>query len=206
MPDLAFIRTNLGQVAAALIMALLALACGVQTVRINGLHWDLKVGAFTLPFLNMEGWKETATKAQAALAQVKAAQPKAEAAQVAENRKPAIITASIARTANAQTPAYLSKVASVAARHAVPALRLCAVKAPDGRASQADLRAADPPAQGDDGKAGSPDMVSVARSDWDRLNREAALRVQLYQIGQSWIAQGVAVADDAPGDAPAPAK
>ncbi|GMM59864.1 hypothetical protein NUTIK01_06410 [Novosphingobium sp. IK01] len=55
----------------------------------------------------------------------------------------------------------------------------------------------DPASQGDDGQAGSALMVSVARSDWEKLNAEAALRAQLYQVGQEWIAQGIAVAGPA---------
>lgn len=176
----------------------------VQDIRLNGLHITPKAGPFPFTLVSVEGWRPRAQAAETALAEVKAAQPKAEAAQAAENNKPAAITGAIAKEADAQTPDYLRRVAVAAAAHAVPAGGLCGAKDADGGAVQADLRGQGGVAQGDDDKAGSPEMVSVARADWDRLNAEAALRVQLYQIGQQWIAEGVAVADDAP-DVAAPA-
>jgi hypothetical protein len=186
------------------VIAGLALVAGVQTVRLDGLSITPKAGPFHFMLLHVEGWRPRALAAETALAEVKAAQPKAEAAQAAENSKPAVVTATIAKEADAQTPDYLRRVASAAAAHAVPAGGLCGAKDSDGGAVQADLRGQGGVAQGDDDKAGSPDMVSVARADWEKLNAEAALRVQLYQIGQQWIAEGVAVADDAP-DVAAPA-
>jgi hypothetical protein len=182
----------------------LAFGLAVQTVRLDGLHITPKAGPFHFTLVSVEGWRPRAQTAETALAEVKAAQPKAEAAQAAENSKPAVITGAIAKEADAQTPDYLRRVAVAAAAHAVPSVGLCGARNVDGGAIQADLRGEDRVAQGDDDKAGSPDMVSVARADWEKLNAEAALRVQLYQVGQQWIAEGVAVADDTP-DAAAPA-
>lgn len=181
------------------IIAVLALAFGVQSVRLHGLIIAPKVGPFEFTLLHVEGWRPRALAAESTLAQVKEDQRKAQAAQIAVNHQPAITTATIARQADAQTPEYQRRVAALASAHAVPAGRLCGTSADQGGPGQADLPGTDHPAQGDDGKAGSPDMVSVARTDWEKLNREAALRVQLYQIVQEWIAQGVAKAS---GDGP----
>ena len=177
-----------------IIIAALAVALGVQTVRLSGLTIAPKVGAFHLTLIDLKGWQGRALDAEAALAKVGAAQVTAQAAQAAVNHQLAAITADIARQADAQTPDYLRRVASAAAGRALPAGRLCGAKAPDGGTSGPGLPGTDHVAGGDDGKAGSADMVSVARSDWEKLTREAALRVQLYQVGQEWIAQGVAKA------------
>ncbi|WP_343611122.1 hypothetical protein [Novosphingobium sp.] len=203
MPTLALLRANIGAILAGITIAVLALAFTVQTVRIDGLHWQFKAGAFTLPFLNVEGWKEMATKAQAALQEVKAAQPQAAAAQSQANHEPAEKSAAIARNTDAQTPDYLAHVAAAAVAHAVSVARLSPAPAAEGVACKADLPGTDRIAQGDDDTAGSPDMVSVARADWLKINAEAALRVQLYQAGQEMIAEGIAVASDAPAS-PAP--
>ncbi|WJS97838.1 hypothetical protein [Novosphingobium humi] len=174
------------------IIAALAVALGVQTLRLSGLTIAPKVGAFHLTLIDLKGWRGRALDAEAALAAVKAAQPKAQAAQAAVNHQPAAITADIARQADAQTPDYLRRVADAAAGRALPVGGLCGPKAPDGGPGGPGLPGTDHLAGGDDGKAGSPDMVSVARSDWEKLTREAALRVQLYQVGQEWIKEGVA--------------
>jgi hypothetical protein len=184
--------------ATGVIIAGLAVALTVQSIRLEGLHITPKDGPFHFTLLDVEGWRPRAMAAETALKAVKEAQPKAEAAQAAVNQQPAIVTAAIAKEADAQTPDYLRRVATAAAAHAVPVGGLCGAKAADGSASQADLPGTSRPAQGDDDTAGSPDMVSVARADWEKLNREAALRAQLYAVGQGWIAEGVAVADDAP--------
>lgn len=182
------------------IIAGLALAVSVQTIRITGLTIAPKAGAFHFTLIDLKGWRGRALDAEAALAQVKEAQPKAQAAQAAVNHQPAAISADIARQSDAQSPDYLRRVASAAAGRALPAGRLCGAKAPEGGPGNAGLPGTDHLAQGDDDKAGSPDVVSVARSDWEKLTREAALRVQLYQVGQEWVAQGVAKAgaDDPP--------
>jgi len=180
----------------------LALALTVQTIRLNGLTVAPKAGAFHFTLLDLQGWRPRALAAEADLAKVKDAQRDAQVAQIATNHQPAITTASIARQADAQTPDYLRRAAAFAAAHALPAGGLCRASADKGSTGHADLSGTDHPAQGDDGKAGSPDMVSVARTDWEKLNREAALRVQLYQVGQEWVADGVAKAsaDDPPAD------
>lgn len=181
-------------------LAALAVALGVQTVRLDGLTIAPKVGAFRFTLMDWRGWHPRALDAEAALAAVKAAQPKAQAAQAAVNHQPAAASAAIARQSDAQSPDYLRRVASAAAGRAVPVGGLCGTKAPDGGPGGPGLPGTDHLAQGYDGKAGSADMVSVARADWERITREAALRVQLYQVGQEWIAQGVAKAgaDDPP--------
>jgi hypothetical protein len=179
------------------IIAGLALAVTVQTIRLDGLRITPKAGPFHFTLVDRQGWRPRAEAAEKALKAVADAQPKAEAAQAAVNHQPAAITAAIAKEADAQTPDYLRRVASAAAAHTVPVGGgLCGAKAAVGGPSQADLPGTDHSAQGDDGKAGPPDMVSVARADWEKLNAEAALRAQLYEVGQSWIADGVAKAED----------
>lgn len=181
--------------ATGVIIAGLAVAVTVQTIRLDGLHIVPKAGAFHFTLVDVRGWHPRALAAETALAQVKAAQPKAEAAQIAVNHQPAVLSAAIARETDAQMPDYLAHVAAVSAAHAVPAGGLCGAKAAGGVASNASVPGTDRTAQGHDDTAGSPDMVSVARADWDKLNREAALRVEVYQAGQAMIAEGVAAAD-----------
>lgn len=182
------------------LVAGLALGLGVQTIRLEGLTIAPKAGAFHFTLLDIPGWRPRALDAEAALAKVADASKAAQSAQATTNHQPAITTATIARQADAQTPDYLRRVAALSAAHAGDAGRLCGPSDNQGGAGRADLPGTDHPAQGDDGKAGSAEMVSVPRSDWERITREAALRAELYQVGQEWIAQGVAKvsADEAP--------
>lgn len=201
----------------ALVAAVLAL--GAQTVRIEGLHLGVKVGPISLHVVNLTGLRQRATTAESALAQVEKAQAQAGQAQAAANHEPAAISAEIARTSDAASGDYHAAVEHAAALHAAPAPRVpdhsCAPGAgvvsgaahhddgslhpspAQGSGSTAAMPGTDPASQGDDGQAGSALMVSVARSDWEKLNAEAALRTQLYQVGQEWIAQGIAVAGPA---------
>lgn len=183
-------------------VAALAVALAVQTVRLDGLTIAPRIGPLHVTLLDYAGWKGRAQRAEADLGRVTQAQAKAQADQAAANHQPAIASASIARQTDAQTPDYLRRVAVAAAGHAVPVGGLCGAKAPESGPGGPDLPRTDQPTGGDDGKAGSSPMVSVARADWEKLNREAALRVQLYQVGQEWIAQGIAKASG--DDTPAP--
>lgn len=175
-------------------VAVLAVALAVQTGRLDGLTIAPKVGPVGFTLINARGWKRRALDAEAALSNVKAAQGAAQADQAAANHKPAAASAAIARQSDAQSPDYLRRVAIAAAGRAVPVGSLCGAKAPEGGPGGPGLPGTDHATGGDDGKAGSAPMVSVARADWEKLNREGALRVQLYQVGQEWIAQGIAKA------------
>lgn len=223
---LAALKKQAGQILAWLTadacrMALVAavLALGAQTVRIEGLHLGVKIGPISLHVVNLTGLRQRAATAESALAQVEKAQAQAGQAQADANHEPAAISAEIARTSDAGSADYHAIVERAAAVHAVPVLLAhdhsgapgtCAVSgdprhddgslhpgAAQGPGGAAAVPGTDPAAQGDDGQAGSARMVSVARSDWEKLNTEAALRAQLYQVGQEWIAQGIAVAGPA---------
>lgn len=199
----------------ALVGAVLAL--GAQTVRIEGLHLGARIGPISLRLINVTGLRQRAATAEAELAQVKKAQTQASDAQAAANHQPAAISAAIARTSDADAADYRATVERAAALHAAPAVlgagHLCPsgagavpgdadhdgngvrAGAAQGSGRAAAMPGADPAAQGNDDPARSSGMVSVARTDWEKLNAEAALRAQLYQVGQEWIAQGIAVAD-----------
>ncbi|WP_317973695.1 hypothetical protein [Novosphingobium pituita] len=223
---LAALKKRAGQILAWLTadacrMALVAavLALGAQTVRIEGLHLGVKVGPISLHVVSLTGLRQRTATAESALAQVEKAQAQAGQAQAAANHEPAAISAEIARISDAASGDYHAAVEHAAALHAAPAPRAsghsCAPGAgavsgaahhddgslhpgpAQGSGGAAAVPGTDPASQGDDGQAGSALMVSVARSDWEKLNAEAALRAQLYQVGQEWIAQGIAVAGPA---------
>jgi hypothetical protein len=161
----------------------LAIAVGVQEARIDGL-------------LFIKGWKPRALTAEKALAEVKAAQPKAAAAQAAVNHQPAVNSAAIAKVSDNDAQAYYAKGRAAGAAYAAahPAGGVCATadqRVPGG----ADLSGADHAAPVDDRSGDAAGMVAVTRAVFDQLTANSTRLAKVHQDAESLIASGVAVAE-----------
>lgn len=136
-------------------------------------------------------------------ADVKAAAPKAAAAQATANHRPAAISQAIAETSDAQAPAYYRALHTAADAHAVR-MR----PAPDrGSAGGADLPGTDPDQQGVHGSAAEAvsDLVCRPRAEDDWLVSMAGRAAEMYTDAQGWLISGIAVpADPAPRSDTAP--
>lgn len=151
---------------AALIVALAA--CGWQTWRLSNARQDL-------------------SDARAQIAAIRDAQDKAAKDQSTVNREPARRSAAIAEVSNATATVYLDAVRRAGAdRVRIPAR--CPTIAPD-------MPRTDSPAQGDDGDASAPGMVSVAADDWDKLVAASGQAAMCVRAGEALIAAGVAVGE-----------
>ncbi len=128
-------------------------------------------------------------------ADVKAAAPKAAAAQAAVNHRPAAISQVIAETSDAQAPAYYRAVHAAADAHAVR-MR----PAPSCRgAGGTDLPGTDPAAQSVHGSDATADLVCRPRAEDDQLVAAAGRAAEMRAIAQGWLISGIAVpADPAP--------
>ena len=118
---------------------------------------------------------------------IHAAQGKATAAQVAANHQPVVISTRIAEESNREAPAYYERVRVVARDHIVRSP--CAP-------GNSGVPGTDSPAPLDDRPVGSPELVSVARDDWDKLLAAAARLAKVRQDAEKLIAEGAAVSSD----------
>jgi uncharacterized membrane protein len=91
------------------VLAILALALGWQTLRIEGLHWTLSIAGLRLPVIARDGLRDRLATAQADLARVTAAQAQARADQAAANHHPAAVSARIAEISDAQASRYYAQ-------------------------------------------------------------------------------------------------
>ena len=132
-------------------------------------------------------------------ADVKAAAPKAAAAQSDANHRPAAISQAIAETSDAQAPAYYRAVHAAAAANRMRPAPSC--RGPGG----ADLPGADPTAESVHGPDAAPDLVCRPRAEDDQLVAAAGRAAEMRAIAQGWLITGIAVpADRAPRSDTAP--
>ena len=136
--------------------------------------------------LNLWQWHQLAA-CHAFKAEVKAAAPKAAAAQAAVNHAPAAKSQAIAEKSDAEAPAYYAAVHSAADAHRVRA---------DGPrcASPASVPGADHAASVNDGPAPATDMVARPKADDDLIIAAAARAAQMHADAEALIAAGVAKA------------
>lgn len=163
-------------------------------------HWRLiltgaVVGALsimlTVRTIDRNQWRAAARAGDVALAKVKAAQPIAEAAQIAANHAPAAKSQTIAEKSNDDAKDYYEAGRRAGAAYA-DAHRLPAAKAAcaPGRAY---LPGTDHVAALDDGPGSAPVMVAVARTDFDTLTGNSLRLAKVHQDAEALIAAGVAV-------------
>ena len=132
-------------------------------------------------------------------ADVKAAAPKAAAAQADANHRPAAISQAIAETSDAQAPAYYRAVHAAAAANRMRPAPSC--RGPGG----ADLPGADPTAESVHGPDAAPDLVCRPRAEDDQLVAAAGRAAEMRAIAQGWLISGIAVpAEPAPRSDAAP--
>lgn len=133
-------------------------------------------------------------RAYQTIADFRAAQPAATAAQIAANHEPARVSAEIARQSDADAPSYYRAVADAAGAHRLP-VRACSPSA-------ADLPGTDRPSAIDDGPAPAPDMVSRPRAEDDQIVAAAGRAAQMHADAQALIAAGVAIPSPAEPETP----
>lgn len=174
-------------------LALAALiACAVLMVRIDGLHISFSPGSFQFSFINIEGLKDRAKRAEASLQAMKDEQSRAAAAQAAVNHEPAQISRAIAKASDVQSKTYYEQGRAAAAGYAAGngVRNAC----PEDRADGAGLpRTGDIAAQ-HDGPGETADMVAVTRADFDQLTGNSLRLAQVREDAQALIASGVAIA------------
>lgn len=157
------------RVVAEILGVLLALmALGIQQLRITGVKVEPKLGPIHFVLIDVPGWRQRALDAETALAARDAAGQQARAAQIAENKKPAVISRQIAEKINAQTSAYAARVdaavAAYARAHPVPVCVRAGAK-PGDPARAAGAGGAAGAAEGGHGKDVSSGMVALSRAD-----------------------------------------
>lgn len=118
------------------------------------------------------------------LADIRAAQKVAGQAQVAVNHEPARKSEEIARTSNAEAPAYYDSVRRAAAANSVR--RTCPVSGPD-------LPRADSAEQGVHGPDAAAELVCRPAVEDSQIVTAAARGAEMRQEGLDLIALGVAV-------------
>ncbi|HIQ16515.1 MAG TPA: hypothetical protein EYH41_00680 [Novosphingobium capsulatum] len=186
---------GLGRLSAAIrspaVLAILALALGWQTLRIEGLHWTLSIAGLRLPVIARDGLRDHLATAQADLARVTAAQAQARAGQAAANHHPAAVSARIAEISDAQASRYYAQGrAAGAAWAAAHSLHdACPARGPANPA----LPGADHPAPLDDRSGDTAALVALPRADFDLCTANSARLAQMHQDALALIAQGVAV-------------
>lgn len=173
----------------------LLIVCAVLSIRSDGLH----VG-----FIQIDGLKDRASHAEAALAAIKDDQGKATAAQAAVNHQPAQVSRAVAEASDVQSKNYYEQGRAATAVYAAAnsVRRAC----PEGRASGPGVPGTDRPAAQHDGAGDAAEMVAVSRADLDRLSGLALRVAQVREDAQAMIAAGVAVPMevDPPPDVPMP--
>lgn len=128
-------------------------------------------------------------------ADVKAAAPKAAAAQADANHRPAAISQAIAETSDAQAPAYYRAVHAAADAHAFRMRPAPVCRGTGG----GDLPGTDPAAESLHGSAAAADLVCRPRAEDDQLVAAAGRAAEMRAIAQGWLISGIAVpADPAP--------
>ena len=160
-------------------------------------YWQLLAGAavslalgvmLATTTIDRNQWRAAARAGDVALAKVKAAQPIAEAAQIAANHAPVAQSQTIAEKSNETAPAYYDAVRSaVAARTTI--VRKDAVCPP----RDPDLPGADRVAPVDDRPVAVASMVSRAKADDDLIVAAAGRASQMHADAQALIDAGVAV-------------
>lgn len=128
--------------------------------------------------------------AQQTIAEMRAAQRPATAAQIAVNHEPARVAAEIARQSDAQAPEYYRAVRAAAVTRRLPV--------PPCPSGGADLPGTDRPAAIDDGPDPAADMVSRPRAEDDQIIAAAGRAAQMHADAQALIAAGIAVAEPDP--------
>ena len=160
-------------------------------------YWQLLAGAtvslalgvmLATTTIDRNQWRAAARAGDVALAKVKAAQPLAEAAQIAANHAPVAQSQTIAEKSNETAPAYYDAVrGAVAARTTI--VRKDAVCPP----RDSDLPRADHAPPIDDRPVAATGMVSRAKADDDLIVAAAGRASQMHADAQALIDAGVAV-------------
>ena len=143
-------------------------------------------GVFSLVLIvlvSLQTWR--LDRAHQTIADFKAAQVTATAAQIAANHEPARVSGEIARQSNAQAPAYQRAVAAAAVAHRLP-VRPCP-------AGGADLSGTDRPSAINDGPDPASDMVSRPRDEDDQIAAAAGRALLCKADAEALIAAGVAI-------------
>ena len=141
-----------------------------------------------ITYIDARHWRKVADQRAATIAAIKAAQPIAEAAQIAANHAPAAQSQTIAEKSNETAPAYYDAVRSaVAARTTI--VRKDAVCPP----RDSDLPRADHAPPIDDRPVAATGMVSRAKADDDLIVAAAGRASQMHADAQALIDAGVAV-------------
>ncbi|NBC37378.1 hypothetical protein GTZ99_12535 [Novosphingobium sp. FSY-8] len=197
-----------------LVLALFAL-CGVQTVRIDGLHISLPLIWWRVPIVSVEGWRPRALTAEATIAEITAAQKSAATAQATENHRPAAISAALAKGIDHGSAEFDAAVTAAARRYAAahPAGQcVVGLSAGIGRAGggagglrspgavgghgAADLRGADHAAPRGGGADLSAELVAVPAADVTGCTANTADLIKLRAWAAGMIAAGVAKVED----------
>lgn len=177
-----------------ILLALLALTTtgfAVQTVRIDGIHiWIVQI----------DGLKDKLATAESAMAQVKAAQAKAAEAQAAVNHAPAVISAQIAETSNADAEDYYARGRAAGLAYAAAHRVREACVASSGVGS--DLSGADHPAPVDDRSGAASQLVAVTAADFGICTDNSSRLAKVRQDAQSLIDAGVAIKSDEQASTP----
>jgi hypothetical protein len=140
------------------VLAILALALGWQTLRIEGLHWTLSIAGLRLPVIARDGLRDRLATAQADLARVTAAQAQARADQAAANHHPPPSRPGSRRSPMPKLPDIMRKGAAGAAWAAAHSLHdACPARGPADPA----LPRADHPAPLDDRSGDTAALVAL---------------------------------------------
>ncbi|WP_068083143.1 hypothetical protein [Novosphingobium rosa] len=188
-----------------LLLALMAL--GIQQLRITGVKLEPKLGPVHFVLIDMPGWRQRALDAEKERDALKTAGQQARAAQIAQNRKPAVISRQIAEKIDAQAPAYAARVdaavAAYARAHPVPVcLRVSAAQG--GVASGPGAGGAAGVAQGGSGQDVSPGMVAISVASLHGF-ADNTRDLDILRAYFAWlIAKGLGVVGTSQADDPAP--
>lgn len=165
-----------------LMTLVLLVAYAALTIRADGLH---------IGFIQIEGLKDRAHKAEADLRHVRSAQAKATSAQAAVNHKPAQISRAIAEASDVKSNHYYEQGRAAATGYAAGnSVRKACL---EGGTSDAGVRrAADATAQHDSASK-QTDMVALTRADFDQLTGNSLRLAQVHEDAQALIEAGVAV-------------
>ena len=144
-----------------------------------------------ITYMDARHWHKVADQRAATIAAVKAAQPLAEAAQIAANHAPAAQSQTLAETSNDTAPAYYDAV-----RGAVAARTTIVRKDAVCPSRDSDLPGADHAPPIDDRPAAVASMVSRAKADDDLIVAAAGRASQMHADAQALIDAGVAVPSD----------
>lgn len=178
-----------------IIMILVLIAFGFQTVRIEGIHIKPHVGPIKLTLVSITGYKEKITNLENQLRNRKIAEDKARSAQIEINKQPTIISRKIAENINEHPSVTNDEITMAVIEYARTHSNSRCVRAERTSvlSGSSDMSITNSTPKGSDTANLAPGFVAIPTADlqhyWETTNDADKMRAYFSEL----INQGIAV-------------